>query len=484
MNSCTLSIKATPKPFAWLKPVLLFLLTGLSACATRSAPVREYEWQFRYHAAQPNLTPPTLFFLVDGLSVSALQTALKANRIPHLQAFFLQNRLQLGRAVFPTLTYPNITSILTTAPVNEHPIIGNKVLSEQNEVINFESIQRRGKLNEWIAPRTVFTRLTRQRRTSVSLDHYFFAGATTRQHDDLQSGVAYVNGDYSYIDSKAIDSLTGIVADVSAELLPSLLFIHLIGVDALSHEKGPDSPEVQAYLAKLDAALTPLFNRLIWLESAGTPFATLLTSDHGFMTADLHADLEGWFRNNGDAAQVEILNQGRLASLYFPQHWSAKDRTAVLKSLALQPAVSMTLERSGNQILLHSPRLNATLQYHTANCGTAAYEISFKREVGLRREASGTSQVRFCPDEWDRRQKDFARELPPYFVSLLGSYFYSVKRPQAIVLAADRTTFGGARGDHGGITLEEQLVPVLHRNIRLQSEGPIPTWQLLRILKL
>ena len=99
-----------------------------------------------------------VFILVDGLAVETLERSLAGGKVPALKEFFLGKggRVHAGRAIFPSTTYPNISSILTSRPVDGHPIIGNQ-MRLRGEMVNFERPSFRKELNEEIEPKTIFS---------------------------------------------------------------------------------------------------------------------------------------------------------------------------------------------------------------------------------------------------------------------------------------------------------------------------------------
>ena len=91
---------------------------------------------------------------MDGLAVHTLQTGLRENQTPNLRRFFLGggNRFAVGQAAFPTLTYPNITSILTTKPIGEQPILGNQVLAPNGKIVAYDEAKNFPLLRSLVDP--------------------------------------------------------------------------------------------------------------------------------------------------------------------------------------------------------------------------------------------------------------------------------------------------------------------------------------------
>ena len=470
----------------WMGVASLAMLPG---CASRYTPFSDHYSAQREIPRAYTEGAPVLLFLMDGMSVELLRNSLASGELPNLKRFFLRGKpsFKLARAVFPTLTYPNIASILTTSTVEQHAVIGNRVIYSGREV-NFEAIGNRDYLNQLLADQSVFTRLSRQNRESVSLAHYFYAGATVRQMDDVHTGLAYLNHDFRYIDEKALDSLSQLLKRSQPRHLPDFSFVHLIGIDALSHQYGPASPQVRDYLHALDGRLGPVFDEIMSLEDEGFPLVTLATADHGFTTIHRIARLEKTIRAHEREGQAPIrfINEGRFAGLKFPADWSSSRRESLLAQLSASPAVRLTIERTGmGQDKSEGLRIRwrtgpnlwqAGLTFRdSSGCGRDTYEIQLR--------IVGSPTVWQCPDAWDEMP---ASPFPRYFISQISHYYRSPFAPDATILAADHVNFApGYLGNHGGLTDQEQFVPLLERNAPISTSvaGDVPrSLDLLRFL--
>lgn len=103
---------------------------------------------------------------------------------------------------------------------------------------------------------------------------------------DSRTALAILNKDFNYADEKLIDSLQRLVEDNRPSAWPDFIFLHLVGVDFTSHDEGPNSPDVENYLRKLDAKLGPVLRILEGAERRREreEIISLLTADHGFDT--------------------------------------------------------------------------------------------------------------------------------------------------------------------------------------------------------
>lgn len=443
----------------------LALALAVSGCATRHSLFSDYYSATRETPRSAQAGRETrVLFLIDGLAYNVLARELRQRKLPSIQRHFFENgsRLGSGRAVFPSLTYPNLASILTSSPVHEHPVIGNRARL-QGETVNFEKPWSARLLNEALYDRIVFQRLGRENRKSVSLSQYLSAGATTHIPTDLRTGAAYLHHDYEAIDRRTLQALENLISRTEPRDWPEFLFVHLIGFDGLAHDHGPDSARAQAYLRKLDEMLAPVLSLLRSAES-GRKIVSILTADHGFVPVRGYLDLEAEVSRL--LPEAELLNQSRIASLHFPKGGTEKRaREAALLGLARTRGIELVADREGNRIRVRTGRSAFTLELVAGSCRAAPFRVRLGTET-------------LCPEEWDRRDESGSWLLHPYLISGIASYFYSPHRPDALVTAAEGVSFTrGSPGQHGGFTLRERQVPVLARNAAYASG--LPTHELL-----
>jgi hypothetical protein len=442
-------------------------------CATRGNVYSDYREITREAVSPPQGKPTVVLILVDGLSVPALQRRMREGRTPRLREYFLGNRdsFQIGRAVFPSLTYPNISSILTARGIDQQPIIGNRMLLH-GERENFESPLKIGLLNHELAPLSVFTQLKNRGETSASLAQYFGAGATVEFPRDVKSGLAYLNGDYSYIDGKALDSANRLLGDIDSSRWPSLVFVHLVGFDALAHQYGPESPQAMDYLSRLDERLEETFELLRGAQAGGKKAVTILTADHGFTLTPRFSDAERIIRRF--APEVTVVNQYRYLALHFPVGWTDERKARLLAEIRHLPGMELTMLRLRNDLWVQSATgaaSDARIRYSRGGPGCrdgADYRLSLS--------VAGPDEL--CPEAYDLAARPY---YFPYFVSSAAAYFHAPEHPDAVVLAGKGVAFTrGFLGQHGGMTPEELLVPVLMRGAALADPSRvIPTHKLL-----
>lgn len=394
----------------------------LSACATRHHVATEYDHVLKQYPHPSDRT--TIVFLIDGLSENTLNTALVG--MPELRTFFRTDK-QIFRAhtPFPSLTFPGIASLLTEKPVSKTGFIGNSFyLGDEPE--NFEKPADRKHFGTLMARESVFSRLRAQGKRSVSLDYGLGVNASAYSPiEDLSSVLNIAEGNYSYADDKKIESLYLLLSEYEADQWPSFIFIHLIGVDFLSHSEGPMSAKTIAYLISLDEKLKPLFDLLKEKESSHS-VVTLLTADHGFakeikFTLNIEQVLSKYSKH------LESINETRMTAVF------VHDSTNV-------PSLAKSLSKTKG------------IEF-----------VAYKTKTGFSIE----SATEIHPH--------------PFLIENFKEYFSAANAPDFVVIPDSYTAFSKSYvGYHGGVTSEEVMVPLLMRNSQMSNGQAPPLWHLLR----
>jgi len=451
--------------------IVLVLLLFLCSCVSKNAALYDFQEVQYADGAIASDNVSVLLILVDGLPIDLLQRALDHGKVPGLKKFFGQEEVKIhrGHSIFPTTTYPNISSILTARPIGRHPILGNQ-MRLNGEIVNFEKPRFRSELNEAIAPLTIFSELSDRRLKSVSFAHYFRAGASVYYHTDIEAGLAYLSKDYEVADAKLIDSVISLFSGVPEREWPFFSFLHVAGVDSFAHDHGPGSSQVMSYLQRLDRRLTPLLESIRRAEERGKNMTVILTSDHGFVPFTRYFNVEKLISSFSE--RVTLLNETRYVSFYFEKERAAL-RENILASLEESPELDVYLERQGDRLSMESADFSAVIEYVPMSCQSTPYGLVL-RMVGDNEPVPAQ-----CPEVFDRAPKPF---YSPFFVSSLAAYFEAPGHPDALLLAAPGVSFAAEqKGGHGGATEDEMLVPILLHRASIRDETvPLPTLELLK----
>jgi|GEM_PF-4897686 len=410
-----------------------------------------------------------------------------------------KGRFSYGRAVFPSLTFPNITSILTGHSVADHPIIGNRILVEDS-VVNFENVASWQELAITLQRKTIFYKLANESQSSVSYSYAFTGGATAFQTTSPEAAVSYLENDYASIDTQTLSSLQSLLTETSPEKWPRFIFVHLIGVDSAAHAYGPIDPRVQAYLHSLDAQLAPIFKVLN--HPNGTSVSThavnyALTADHGFRTTPDHAPLEEVITHMN--RHLKVISDNRAAPVWVEEPMDENAKLKLARALLQVPHVGWAavrtsdgidlLRRTGDHARITIAKTVCPTGEHAARfdwvsrADTATTDISPDLKIRDRKIASNSepTNVFTCLSDFDLAT---GPDDDSFIVPALVDYFSAAKAPDMVFIPDDHSDFAqGYAGNHGGLTRDEMLVPVLTKDVEM-SRGVHPTYELLRTMGL
>ena len=455
--------------YSWMKRILFLIsiMGVIFACATQNSVSHHYsELKEEKNIDSFYSKHTTIFFLVDGLSYRTLKKEIGSHHLPHIEKHFLKEKNSFYEAysIFPTLTFPNIAGLLTEKPVHLSGAYGNSLLYK-SETIHFESIFDRMRFAKRIKGNTIFMRLENKNQKTVSLDYGLGTDATiSTELEDIKSGLAVGFKDYLYLDEKRIESLQNILSNTNPSEWPSFIFIHLIGIDFLSHQYGQDSEIVQKYIMDLDNRLKNVFQVMQKSESKNHQIISILSADHGFASTIKHRiKIEDYIYRYDPHAL--ILNEGRMAGIY------TKTSLSYMKEQVLKlHKIDMVAYLEKNQLVIQSKNLRVALNLEDSLVcypTSKSISIAFKKPI--------------CPEALDLLSQNL---FYPHLIPNLIYYFQALDHPDLIIIPNKETTFQmNEIGFHGGPTPEETRIPLLLRNATLpKHQKPLAIWQLLQFL--
>ncbi len=434
----------------------------LSSCATRYEVPRDYSTQIRRESTRESKRT-VVFFLIDGMSFQALMPQLENNRLLNLKAHFLGNAQPVWTAhsIFPSLTFPNLSSLLREKPIHKTGALGNKVISN-GRLLDFENLADIDGFAQMIKGNNVFTRLAEKGQRTVSFDYGLGLDATFHSAlIDLNAGIAFSNKDYLYLDQKKIESLRILLSQEKPQYWPDFIFIHLVGVDFLSHIHGPKSKEVANYLVALDQSLSEVFKLLKDSESSGHETVSIMTADHGFSpkltkmvkVEKLVAALD---------PKLKVINEVRFALVYNPQNPTQAQKQEWAEKLVKSGKVEIVSYRHENQVRILSKSKDFKFEYlPNVQCPEQSMGFSI-----------GNASSALCPSKLVESLNNL---FYPHFIENLAYFFQAEKHPDLLLIPHPNTSFAVVQGGyHGGPTLLETRVPLLMRNARLANPTSVP----------
>jgi predicted AlkP superfamily pyrophosphatase or phosphodiesterase len=266
-----------------------YLLAALLVAAALAAPA----------AAAPG---KLLLLSVDGLDWRYLRDAEALGlKIPNMRRLLAKSQVADGvTGVWPTITWPSHTTMITGVRPDQHGIQGN-ASGVPDPALSYWSAK---KIN---AP-TLYQCLKRAGRTSAAVNWPVTVDAAidwnlpevyaTRQGDssDMETvdhfgtpglvaeiGRAYPSFQQQWLDDR---SRTLAALYLLTRKKPDLMLLHLAELDSESHEQGPFSVYAKALVERSDELIGDI------LKVLPKGYAVALVSDHGFERIDRIANLK------------------------------------------------------------------------------------------------------------------------------------------------------------------------------------------------
>lgn len=400
---------------------------------------------------------PTLLILIDGLSYE--QWRSNQNQLQTMNAHF--EFTGQAHSTLPSVTFTSIGSLLTQKPVSQTGFIGNQVPVEESS-LNFESPMDRIGFAQLLQGETVFHTLKTHGYGSASFDYGLGLDATASSYRyDLQSVLDIRKADYLAADHRQIESLRFLLQTTQPKNLPALSFLHLVGLDFINHEYGPESKQAKEYLIAVDGALSGLLK-----EAAHLEMVSVLTSDHGFKSDIMYfLDIESIV--DAVAPGAEVYNESRAASIFLKDP-KALQREKLLVALKGQITIGALAYREKENLIVWRRSGEERLEYRPSKaCRKSDFEIR------------GPDLKWICPDQLEYNEED----PQPFFLKNL-SHLFAVKRPPDLLLIPnERTSFKkDETSAHGGPEREEVIVPLLLRNAEVQGHGVPAIWEILKFI--
>jgi predicted AlkP superfamily pyrophosphatase or phosphodiesterase len=332
-------------------------LTVLSLCIGGSLTTRTA-------LAQHNAKRQEILISIDGMTTIDYLHPDGGLKIPNLQALEAKGcRADGMTGIFPTVTYPSHTAMITGEPSSVHGIYTNTPLdpfgyenggwyyyADRIKSPTLWQVLRKAGLKtaaiSW--PVTV----------GAGIDYLLPEYRPVRTPEDV-SLMSALSTPGLFREMIKLDSTDYPMGDawrtkatirILDEHHPDLLALHLSGLDAAQHRYGPHAPEAHAALEKIDAEIGEIRNAVA-ASGRAAQTAWVVVSDHGFLRDSLLVnpmvalrdagliktnaagklvDWKVFINNEGGSAFLEARNPNDSASI-------AK-ATEIMRKLAADPA--------------------------------------------------------------------------------------------------------------------------------------------------
>lgn len=225
---------------------------------------------------QPAPGPQTVVLIsLDGFRADYLDRPAAAG----LRALAGQGVRALGmEPVFPTKTFPNHYTIVTGLYPEHHGIVANTMEDPTlGRFVTSDTLAVRN--GAWWGGEPIWTTAERQGVRSAAL---FWPGSEAPNHGIRPSFYAPYDDDFPHEGRirQVLDWLR-----LPSGQAPRLVTMYFSVVDGAGHNDGPDSPQVDSAIARVDSAVTALAAGIEALGIAGR-VNVVVVSDHGMTSVD------------------------------------------------------------------------------------------------------------------------------------------------------------------------------------------------------
>jgi predicted AlkP superfamily pyrophosphatase or phosphodiesterase len=283
-------------------------IAGLAALLFCAAPVQ----------AQAQKTPAhkLLLLSIDGLDWRYLRDREALGlKIPNLRRLLARSQVADGvTGVWPTVTWPSHTSLVTGVPPSKHGVLGNAG-GPLDITQSYWSATK-------IKVPTLSQCVAKAGRTIAAINWPVTVGADITWN--MPEVYAKRNGVSSDLETVARYATPGLIAEITratpsfayrwfddrtmtiatVHLLktkqPDLLLVHLSETDSEQHGGGPFTPEAKAVLERSDELLGEM------LKTLPKDYAVGIVSDHGFEAVDHIANLKVMAAADGVIGEMTI----------------------------------------------------------------------------------------------------------------------------------------------------------------------------------
>ncbi|HMH64897.1 MAG TPA: ectonucleotide pyrophosphatase/phosphodiesterase [Rhizomicrobium sp.] len=266
--------------------------------------------------AAPAPKPKLLVLSIDGLDWRYLRDRDALGlKIPNIRKILALSEVADGvTGVWPTITWPSHTSMITGVRPDQHGIASNAALP-LDPALSYWSAKK-------IKVPTLTQCLMRQGRTTGAVNWPVTMDAQLTWN--LPEAYVRRSGDSSDMDTVDRFGTPGLVAEIGRALpsfpqewlddrsrtlatvfllkqkQPDLLLVHLAELDSAAHEEGPFVPHVNAVVERTDELIGDI------VKAMPKNYRLALVSDHGFERIDHVANLKAMAAADGVTGEMAV----------------------------------------------------------------------------------------------------------------------------------------------------------------------------------
>ena len=264
-------------------PIVMSIVI-LAGCGMGSGRVRssDYPVDFKVNCLVDGRH--VILILVDGCRLDLFDEMVRAGELPAIKKYFVDCGSSAGCAVsaVPSITTAAVASIICGAYPGHVDVIGNRWFDRarlrRNEVFSVSDFYTP---NEYMKRRTLFEFL---------LDEMTVSGCNRSSRGSTYNISMYYNligmrncmfNNWAKVDEVFMEEFGDVVECANREgVFPRLTFIHLPGLDHVSHAHGSFSREAREHLKKIDGSIGELMEALA-RNGALDSVCRIMVADHG-----------------------------------------------------------------------------------------------------------------------------------------------------------------------------------------------------------
>lgn len=315
------------------------------------------------HYVAAGAVPPAhklLVVSVDGLDWRYLRDRDKLGlRIPTLRSLLPKSRVAQGVVgVWPTITWPSHTSLITGVRPDQHGILGNRRPKAQGgdyywtvDLLRAPTLWQKAHDQGWTTAAVTWP-VTVGASIDFNLPEYFLRrqggsmdleGVSSKATPDLVAEISRAEPSFpqQWVDDR---TRTEAVTFLLQNKRPDLLMVHLVDLDSEEHDQGPYTTNANAVMERTDE----LIGRMLACLPKDYDFA--LVSDHGFERVDKTANPRVLLKRSGLEGDLEPM--GGIVTTTSPEV------AAFLRKAAEDPTNGIRREIPRAELVEYAPKLS------------------------------------------------------------------------------------------------------------------------------
>jgi predicted AlkP superfamily pyrophosphatase or phosphodiesterase len=225
--------------------------------------------------AQEARGPVTILISIDGFRADYLDRGITPN-LSRLAAEGAHGKL---RPSFPTKTFPNHYAIVTGKRPDTNGIVGNSMIDSRRPAVKFSLGDPKQALDPfwWDQAEPAWVTAGKAGVRSATM---FWPGSEVAIHESRPAD--WMRFDENVENGQRVNSVLDWMRR-PADIRPAFVTLYFNTVDNAGHEFGPDSAEVNAAVAEVDARIGDL---VAGLAAMSQPAQILVVADHGMRAID------------------------------------------------------------------------------------------------------------------------------------------------------------------------------------------------------